>query len=183
MKRRPLLVLLAGFVTLLVIAYLQIQPAPTPTDAEFIGSLPFLGKELSYGASDIVALRLRDPRTNQTFVLSRDASGSWEAPLNQGSLNQTEASNIMKSVVVLLYYNTIPVTDTTRLEDFGFTPEGIMAIEILLADGQGHGIAIGNQTPTGDGYYALVDNQPRFYLLERGVVEYLRFQLSNPPLT
>ncbi len=183
MKQRPLLILLVVFVALLIVAYWQIQPGPATTNAEFVANLPYLGKDLNYSLSDIVAVRLRDPRNEQVFVLGKDASGSLEAPLHQGSLNQAQASNILKSVVVLLYNNTIPITETTRLEDFGFAPEGILAIEILLADGQGHGISVGNQTPTGDGYYALVDNRPQIYVLERGVVEYLHFQLSNPPLT
>lgn len=180
MRQRPLLILLVIFITLLVMAYVQIRPAPSVTDSEFIASLSYLGKDLNYSVNDIVAVRLRDPRANQTLVLSRDASGSWEDSVNQKTLNQTEASNIVKSVVVLLYKNTVPVTDTTHLEDFGFAPEGFLAIEIALSDGQGHGIAIGNRNPTDDGYYALVDNLPRFYILERGVVEYLHSQMTNP---
>lgn len=180
MKPRPLLSLLAVFIVLLVIAYLQIRPAPSVTDSEFITSLPFLGKDLNYGVSDIVAVRLRDPNSNQSLVLSRDASGSWEDSVNQRVLDQTEASNILKSVVLLIYSNTVPITEATRLEDFGFDPDGLLVIEFALANGQGHGIAVGNRNPTDDGYYALVDNLPRIYILDRGVVEYLHSQMTNP---
>jgi hypothetical protein len=90
---------------------------------------------------------------------------------------------MVKSVVLMFYRNTLPITASTRLEEFGFNPEGILSIEVALANNQGHGIAIGNQTPTGDGYYAIADNQPQIYVLERGAVDYLLYQLSNPPLT
>jgi len=50
-------------------------------------------------------------------------------------------------------------------------------------DGSGHVIAIGGLTANEVTYYALIDNLPRVFLLSRGAIEYLRQQLTNPPLT
>jgi hypothetical protein len=182
MNRRIMIILGLVFVALVVVTILQSQPKPIEIapDERFAS---FLGRDLNMTVLDIQAIRLRDPQTDQSFVISRDASGNWTAPNSEGSLDTVTASNIAKTVVVMPYQQSVIVTDATNLEQYGFQPNGILSIEVVLADGNGHVIAAGGLTPDGYQYYVLVDEQPRLYLIERGAVDYLLAQLVQPPLT
>ena len=182
MNRRLLIVLGVVFIALVVITLLQSRPAPIEI-AAIDRFESFIGRDLNMTVLDIQAIRLRDPQTEQSFVISRDANGNWTAPNSEGSLDATAASNIAKTVVVMPYQQSVTLTDTTDLEQYGFQPNGILSIEIVLADGSGHVIAAGGLSPDGYQYYVLVDEQPRLFLIERGAVDYLLLQLTEPPLT
>ncbi len=182
MNRRLLIILGVVFIALAIITFLQSRPKPIEIAAidQFSS---FLGRDLNMTVLDIQAIRLRDPQTEQSFVISRDTSGNWTAPNNEGSLDTVAASNIAKTVVLMPYTQSIKLTDITNLEQYGFQPNGILSIEIVLTDGSGHVIAAGGLTPDGYQYYVLVDEQPGLFLIERGAVDYLRTQLVQPPLT
>lgn len=185
MKQRNFYILLAIFVTLLVITLLQSQPQ-TNSDAQ-IPPVPtlvnFLGKDMNMTVLDIVAIRLRDPNTDKTFIISRNAVGNWTAPQSQGSLDTTAASNMAKAVVLMEYDSITPITDTTDLRQFGFNPQGQLSVEVLLQDNQSHVILIGDLTPSNLNYYGQVDNSPKVYFFARGAVDFLLAQLNHPPLT
>lgn len=184
MNRRLLLVLGIAFVVLVIITVIQSQPRPiiqTPSEGTTTGS--FLGQDLNLTVLDIQAIRLRDPNTDTTFVISRDADGNWIAPLSEGRLDKDAASSIARTLVLMGYYQTIPITDSTDLAQYGFIPEGDLSVEVLRTDNQGHVLAVGMLSPDGLNYYVLIDEQPRLYLIERGAIDYLNTYLSNPPLT
>lgn len=182
MNRRLLIILGVIFVALAIITILQSRPQPVEISQE-TQFTSFLGRDLNMTVLDIQAIRLRDPQTEQTFVISRDTSGNWTAPNSEGSLDTVTASNIAKTVVVMPYQQSVNITDEANLEQYGFQPNGILSIEVVLVDGSGHVIAAGGLSPDGYQYYVLVDEQPRLYLMERGAVDYLLAQLVQPPLT
>ena len=197
MNRRTLLILLLAFVVLVVISLLQTRHSLAPGSeatvdpsiqsatnaAAFYSAYTIMGKTLSMTVEDIKAIRLRDPQSQKTFAISRDSAGNWTAPNNPGKLDLTAASLIAKTVVLLPYDKTIEVKPDTLLSDFGFLPDGIFSIEVLLRGDKTHAIVIGNLNNSETSYYGLVDDKKVIYVMERRAIDYLLIQLNKPPLT
>jgi hypothetical protein len=183
MNRRNLFILLAVFVGLTVLAAFQAQQRNTFNPAAETAAGSFLGRDLNLTVLDIQAIRLRDPNSEVSFVVSRDTAGNWTAPLNEGSLDQDAASSIARTVVLAGYQQTLPITDTTDLSQYGFQPNGIFSVDVLRTDTEGHVIAFGNMVPSGTAYYAIIDDKSDIFFIERGAVEYLMAYMVQPPLT
>jgi len=186
MNRRVLIILGVVFIALVVITFWQnrqltVESEAIPTEALFAS---FVGRDLNMTVLDIQAIRLRDPQTEATFVISRDTSGNWTVPGSEVSLDTASASNIAKTVVLMPYQQTVEVTDSTDLSQYGFRPEGILSVEVVLTGNDGgHVIAVGGLAPSGLEYYTLVDDKPQVFLMQRGAIDYLLSQLAQPPLT
>jgi len=197
MNRRTLFILLIVFAALVIIALFQTRRStapsseatldssiqPTTNAAQFLSSYSLLGKTLGMTVEDISAIRLRDPDTKKTFTLSRDSNGHWTAPENSGTLDLTAATNIAKTVVLLPYESTIEVKPDTPLADFGFQPDGIFGIEVILRTNITHAILIGNLDTSGASYYGLVDDKKVIYVMERRAIDFLLINLKKPPVT
>ncbi|MBZ0280344.1 MAG: DUF4340 domain-containing protein [Anaerolineae bacterium] len=183
MNRRSFSILVIAFVTVLVVAALQNRPPAPLNPSATLSQFNLLGQDLNIQTADIQAIRLRDPKSNISFVISRDINGIWTAPEWEGSLDVNTASDIAKTVSLMPYQSTVPISASTNLTGYGFSPEGFFSVEVLLTNQAGHVIAIGNLIPTGGAYYGLVDDRQEIYLLERGPVDYLVTQLIKPPLT
>lgn len=197
MNRRTLFILLIAFAALVVIALFQTRPSsapsseatldpsiePTTNAAQFLSAYSLLGKTLGMTIEDISAIRLRDPQSKKTFAISRDNDGNWTAPDQPGKLDETAATNIAKTVVLLPYETTIEVKPDTLLADFGFQPDGIFAIEVILRTNITHAIVIGNLNISGMSYYGLVDDKKVIYVMERRAIDFLLINLKKPPLT
>jgi hypothetical protein len=84
--------------------------------------------------------------------------------------------------MALLPYVGIVTAADADITLYGFQPEGILSLEIALADGATHAVAIGYRTPTASGYYAFVDDRPELYILDRAPIDYLISQLREPPV-
>ncbi len=177
---RSVILLLIAFValaTLMMIQNDQRAAAPTPTS-------PLMGNAVftDFTPDDIQAVRLRSPDDGSSFVISRAEDGSWAAPESSGTLNSAEAENIARTMVLLPFSSTLPAPAGADLAGFGFTPEGILSLEVLLTSGNSHIVAVGYRTPTEDNYYALVDERAELYLLARPAVDYLISRLKSPPV-
>lgn len=190
MNRRTLLILLVTFVALVIITLIQSAPpaAPqTPDEPTPIilntETFPYLRVYPDIAVSDIQAIRLRDPATNETFSISRTADGNWSSTDQAGQVDANAASVLEKTIVLLPYQRTLPITASTQMDEYGFQPNGQLFVEIVLNDNSGHVVAIGGLTTTGRNYYALVDERPEIYLLERGAVDYLIATYRNPPIS
>ncbi|MEO8610301.1 MAG: hypothetical protein ABI690_20565 [Chloroflexota bacterium] len=183
MNRRILLVLGVVFAVLIGITYLQSRPtAPViPTQDRFTS---FIGRDLNMTVLDIQAIRLRDPQSDKSFVISRDANGNWTAPDSEGSLDTTAASNIAKTVVAMPYSQSVSLEVNPDLTQYGFLPNGSLLVDIVLNHtSEGHAIAVGGLSPNGLEYYVLVDDKPQVLLIQRGAVDYLKSLVAKPPLT
>ncbi len=197
MNRRTLFILLIAFAALVAIALFQTRQSfapgneatldpsvlPTTNAAQVLSAYTLMGKTLGMNVEDIAAVRLRDPVTQKTFTLSRDSAGNWTAPDNPGTLDLIAATNIAKTVVLLPYESTIEVKPDTLLADFGFRPDGVFSIEILLQNKKTHAITIGDLNTSGGSYYGLVDDKKVIYVMERRAIDFLWVQLKKPPVT
>ena len=179
-NRTPL-ILVAVFVGLAALLMVQNsasnRPEPTST---LLGNAIFR----DFAPDDIQAIRLRSPESGETLILSRstDAAQPWTAPETAGTLDQNEANVIARTMVLLPYSSTVGITDETDLTQYGFTPEGILSLEIVLTNGLTHGVAIGFRTPSENDYYALVDDRDELYFVVRPAVDYLISRLKSPPI-
>jgi hypothetical protein len=197
MSRRTLFILLIAFVALVIIALFQTRKSsapsgeatldpsvqPTTNAAQFLSSYSLLGKTLGMTVEDISAIRLRDPDTQKAFILRRDSNGNWTAPDNPGTLDMATATNIAKTVVLLPYESTIEVKPDTSLADFGFQPDGIFGIDVILRTNITHAILIGNLNASGVSYYGLVDDKKVIYVMERRAIDFLLINLNKPPVS
>jgi hypothetical protein len=180
-RRLHLLLLAIGFAALVVVTALFPPPTaplfPTPTGTVVV---PFYRLFPDMAVLDIAAIRLRSPETERVFTIARNAEGVWQAITPSGTLAE-EAGSALARTISLLPYTSVSEAGAA-LSTYGFTPEGILSVEIVLVDGSGHGVAIGYRTPTATGYYALVDDDPMLYILDRAPIDYLISLLRNPPI-
>lgn len=181
MKSNRLVIVLAMIFVLLaaLVAYQNSQPptllVTTPTPGQSDAPL-FPGLTLD----QIEAIRLRSPEDGKSFMIDRTLDGAWTAPETPGTLNTDEANNIAKTMIVLPYGESFTLQPGADKTAYGFTPEGILSIEMVLTNGATHVVAVGYRTPTEENYYALVDDRPNLYLLERAAVDYLISRLKSP---
>ncbi len=183
MKRRrlPLIIMAIAFIALVGITALFPPPTtpifPTPTGTVVV---PFYRVFPELSVFDIAAIRLRSPETNRVFTIARNAEGVWQAVSPSGTLEEGAGSALARTISLLPYTS---ITEAgAALETYGFTPEGILSVEIVLIDGSGHAVAIGYRTPTAAGYYAFVDEDPALYILDRAPIDYLISLLRDPPI-
>lgn len=177
-NNRLVIILLIVFVALATLLAIQTsQPSSSTVTTSDCSYCVF--KDLRI--DDIRAIRLRSPETGRTFTIARADDGSWTAPDSSGTLNVDGAELIARTMVVLPFHRTVPLSTSDDKATYGFTPEGILAVDIVLSSGS-HAVAIGYRTPTSDAYYALVDDRPDLYLLERSAVDFLIAALKTPPV-
>ncbi len=183
MNRRILFVLGIVFIVLIAITYIQSHPAAVPTPTQDL--FPFsVGRDLNMTMLDVQAIRLRDPQSDKSFIISRDSSGNWTAPGSEGSLDTNVASNIAKTVVLMPYNQSVTLEVNPDLTQYGFQPNGSLLVDIILnRTSEGHVYAVGGLSPDRLEYYVLVDDKPQVFLIQRGAVDYLKSQLTKPPLT
>lgn len=187
MKRRGwgLLGLIVVFVGLLALTLAQrsapgvvATPVPRPTATNWRDTYVFPDVTVR----DILTLNLRDPNGGATFTLSRAPDGTWTAPGRDGTLD-TEVASASAQALVLLDFERVVTPDAgSDLTQYGFTPNGRLFIEFLLADETAHVIAVGGLTSDRQAYYLLVDDRPGLYVSARGPVDYLIEVFRNPPL-
>ncbi|MCC6612091.1 MAG: hypothetical protein IT320_01370 [Anaerolineae bacterium] len=177
--RRTFFVLAAIFAVLLVITLLR-SPSQEPA-APSLEDLPFESVFPDLSEGQIQAVRLQELQNDSFFTIVRDASGQWAAPDTPGVLDQEIANLIARTVAVLPVQNIFSMEGNPDLREYGFDPEGNLLIQVVLVDGSQHGVVVGGISPSGNGVYALVDNQPSMYLLERAAIAFLVAQVETPP--
>jgi hypothetical protein len=171
--RRTLLILVIIFVALGVGVFIQsgarLQQAVGQLAENRVPTVfPFITEE-----TQIDAVRLQVPGSETVFTIARDRDRNWIAPGQIQPLNQAAATAIASSVVLLPYYRTLPnIPESDLAPLYGFNP-GVLLITVLLNDGAQHAVLVGGLTPAGDTYYALVDEQPDVYVVERRAIDYL----------
>jgi hypothetical protein len=184
-NRASLLILVVIFAVMVVVTLVQngtlsFGTAPTVE----VQMTPFLHRVFpDMAVLDIQAIRLFDPNTERSFDISRTADGSWTALGLYGTLDAKAATAIASTVVLMPYQRSLPLEETTKLEDFGFRPQPNLLVAVLLANGEQHAIVVGGVVATQAQYYALADDRKEIYLLERGAVDFLANYLELPPVT
>lgn len=133
----------------------------------------FLGRVFpDLAVLDMLAIRLRSPEREEAgFIIARDAEGAWVAP-DGTPIDPATASSIARTIALLPYQRTVTPADGD-LRGFGFLPRGFFAVEVALIDGGSAVVEIGDLAPSNVGYYAVANDQPQVYLLDRPAVDYL----------
>lgn len=178
--RRTLVLFALIFAALLGLTLLQNrqqaeQPTPTP-EVTFFRVFPDIA------VLDIQAIRLRNPAGDESFTINRADDGTWTAPDRAGTLDANAAGSIARTMVLLPYTRTLPLEADAPLETYGFQPTPVLMVEFILVNGEVHAVAVGFRTPSQTGYYAIVDDRPDLYVLERAAVDYLISILRQPPV-
>ncbi|GEM_PF-3287089 len=182
MKRNTQVILLAVvFLGMLALAIYQAQPraitsnAPVSTADSRITNRVFT----SFEAYEVVAVRLDDTKSNVDLILTFNTEG-WQIAGITEPINQEAAANIAATLALIPYVSQFGNVATSDYERFGLTTEGIwMQAQVILGSEEVHVIAIGNRTPNGDGWYALVDDNAQVYILNKGAVDYLAIYLQE----
>jgi hypothetical protein len=175
--RRTLIMLALMFAALAALTLIQNAQPDTVATPE----VPFFRVFPDLAVLDMQAIRIRNPANDASFVLTRAADGTWTAPDIDGTINADAASSVARTVSLLPYTRTLPLEAGTDFALYGFAPQPVMTVEIVLVDGATHGVVLGFRTPSETGYYALVDDHEVIYLLERAPVDFLIAVLRNPP--
>lgn len=182
-SRRTLLIFGGSFAALLVALVLQnialgrLENTPAANDTSYQRTFPDIAS-----AADVQAVRLSDPTTAKMFTVAQQADGSWTAPDSNGTLRPEVGIRIATTIALLPYRQVIPTLDQQALTTYGFKPNPALLVQVVLKNGKGHIVAIGNLTPAQTSYYAIVDNAQGVYVLDRGPVDFLMVELRTPPV-
>ena len=131
----------------------------------------------------IQAVQLGVPGMERTLTLTRAEDGTWNAIGMDGELDAEAATAIARTLALLPYSQRFDIDDDTDLRQFGFRPAGDFFIQFITVFGDEHIVAVGEPSFEGPTYYALVDDRPQVYLLERGPVDFLVNHYMDPPVT
>jgi hypothetical protein len=180
--RRVAFIFLIVFVLLAVLTVLQNQEIAVPeATLQPTGTFKRIYPEMA--VLDIQAVQIANPNTGESFTISRSEEGIWTAPDTDGTLDTEQATAIARTVVLLPYERTLALATDTDLAEFGFRPNGILFVGVVLVSGEQHVIAVGDLTATREEYYVLVDDRPEIYLVKRGPLDFLIQKFLVLPLT
>jgi hypothetical protein len=155
------------------------EPEATPEPTFASGSLLRIFPDLR--VLDIHAIRLQDLTSGKQLTLSRAADGTWIAPDLEGTLDETAASNIARTLVLLPYARSINILPGTEFEVYDLAPTPRLLFQILKNNGESHVVAVGSLIDSGAAYYTLVDERDEIFQTERGAVDFLKNQIDTPP--
>jgi hypothetical protein len=188
MNRRTLIILGGLFLGLLAVVIIQntgvevsLPGRTTATPEDPFLNIPRVFEDFT--VLDIQAIRIQTPDGSSQLLLTRNEEGIWTAPSMAGELETETATLIARTLVLLPYYDTIPITEETNIAQFGFVEDNPLAlsVETLLVDETPHAFLVGSLTRDQTGFYVLVDDRETIYVVEPRAIEFLRFQLTNPP--
>lgn len=150
----------------------SISPAPTPVaTAPSRHTLVFENMPVR----SILGIRLSEPNSEVSLILLRDSIGNWQLPTEFPHITSDIATLIARTFALLTYFDSFSFDTSQDLTQYGFINGSPLTLstEIILTDGTTHAMQVGDLSGTGSGYYALVDGQPRLYLLEPKAIEFL----------
>jgi hypothetical protein len=106
---------------------------------------------------------------NGAIILQRDAKNQWvPATLNGGQLDQGKIEEVLASLgsaKVIASPNVSGGASSVGLSQ----PSNILIL--TGQDGTKHTLKIGSTTPTGNGYYATLDNDSKIMVLEKSTID------------
>ncbi|MFN8529982.1 MAG: hypothetical protein U0670_15380 [Anaerolineae bacterium] len=170
-NRRTLFALTAIFFVLIVVTLIVQNRPQTPAVPDVTPFFFRVYPDLS--ADDLQALRIQNLITGEELSIARDEENQWISPEGIGQVNQETANNLALTLSLLPYTQTLTNPTTADLESFGLRPRPVLLISAVTSDGQGIAVAVGNRTLPNTSYYAIIDDRPDVYVLERAAVDYL----------
>jgi hypothetical protein len=154
-----------------------------PKDRAEAQITPTAGSVFNYvwdvSADEVNSLRLEDAAGGRALALARDAAGTWtvEAP-EAGAADQAAVTQAVANIANLSVNST--VTATTDLAPFGVL-DPAYRLDVGLADGRHLKAAVGDETPTGTGYYLLREGEANVVVVSNFGLDSLIGMLDAPP--
>lgn len=122
---------------------------------------------------NIAAINLLDPVSQVSLTLTRSDAG-WE-DVDTGQILEDDLGYILSETVAILPFITIfDNVEPEQYPEFGLSRDlALLFINVIMSSGETHVVAIGDLSPDEVGHYALVDDRPDLYIVERAPIAYL----------
>ena len=179
MLRRNTIVLVGIFVFLLAFAIFLQRGAddttsditPTITPSQFL---------LDFGSDDVVGLKIESD-AGQVVELAQKDLGTWmliEPPTIAEETDQQRISSILNGMVSIRIVN--PLESAPQLVAVGLDKPAY-EITITFVDDLQREIRLGNESPTGNGYYVMVDEETPILVDQSSLNQAINL-LETPPI-
>jgi hypothetical protein len=119
-------------------------------------------KILSIPTAQIVKIDIRRA-SGETTVLDR-SSGKWQITAPQAYPADSSAIETVASSLASLPSDRLVEEKTSDLGQYGLAKPAL-AIDIGLKDGKAQHLLVGDETPTGNGFYAALQGDPRVFTI------------------
>jgi hypothetical protein len=116
---------------------------------------------LSLNRMDIAKLAIHR-KDEPTLELSRSASGVWEITSPKALAADQESVSSVVSTVSSLMAERLLDAKATNLAKYGLAAPPL-EVDVTLKNNQTDKVLLGDQTPSGNGYYAMVAGDPRLF--------------------
>jgi hypothetical protein len=145
----------------------EAETTPVPTQAALF---PLTLEEIS---------RLRVEGSTGEVVLEQEAGGSWQLaePAGEGTDPDQVEARLTQLTSMRVRTDLEPAAD---LSIFGLDSPGYR-VSLITSTGQEYQLAIGDVTPTGDGYYVQMNENPPQVVNKNSIDTFLGI-LSEPPV-
>jgi hypothetical protein len=177
MIRRSTWLLVAVFVVVLGGAvYWQQRPAASPENEAT--PIPATQPLFPVTSEELTGLQVQET-TGGAVILERDADGLWELVQPAGAeTDQAEVETKLGQLTSLRIKTSLePAAD---LSIFGLDSPAYR-VSLRTTDGQEYGLAVGDLTPTGDGYYVQLNGNPPQVVNKINIESFLGI-LDEPPI-
>src|ERR1051326_1390732 len=118
-------------------------------------------KILTLNEADITKVDLKKKASDEV-VLARNAAGKWEMTEPKKLAVDQEAVSSMISCLASLNSDRLVEDKASNLGQYGLT-EPALKVDITKKDGKTQELLIGDDTPTGSGAFAKLENDPRVF--------------------
>jgi Domain of unknown function (DUF4340) len=162
MKPRPLLI--AALVLLTLSLFMFWSNRHMPTDLPTGASLKELPHILTLNRADITQLAIHR-KDQPPLNLSRDGSGDWQITAPQQLAADQDTVSSLLTTVSSLTSNRVLEDQAADLASYGLANPSL-ELDITLKDNKTRKLLIGDPTPAGNSYFAVVDGDPRLFTVE-----------------
>lgn len=133
------------------------------TDTSVKASADASPKILSLSSADITGLAI-DRKDQPAVDLSRGSSGTWQISAPQAFAADQDTVSTLLSVASSLNADRLIADKATNLAAYGLaTPP--LEVDLTTKDNKTKKLLVGDQTPSGSAYYAMVSGDPRVYTI------------------
>lgn len=133
------------------------------TDTSVKASADVSPKILSLSSPDITGLAI-DRKDEPPVDLSRRSSGTWQITAPQSLAADQDTVSTLLSIASSLNADRLITDKATNLAAYGLaTPP--LEVDLTTKDNKTKKLLVGDQTPSGNAYYAMVSGDPRVYTI------------------